>query len=253
MILTRIVLIVVVGRNVYYKLKNEPHIGYLVGNRKAPRLVDGMQKAYNMSVNRIQREHNMKHIYLGPPIEIQIDDTFREFLWQNRSGGYTGQKVLARFPGNGIVVQAVEVIPEDESILFGCERPRLLDGVRQLNQNIFDGVHNMTMLEAQNLIKTISSEFTKLRRLLLKYPCLYDDFQVFLTRTGRIVHLDVDRCFDKGAAFRGQNVERLTCEPLLKYFESKVIDRIASIHNITKIVYEWEQQLPPAPPPSPQH
>jgi hypothetical protein len=220
-------------------LKNETRIGYLVANRRAPGLFDAMQKAYNMSLQVIGKEYGMAHIYLAPPTEMEINDRFRNFLLQKRSIGYKGQATFPKFPRNKIIVQAVETIHPEKSILFGCERARLLDGVRQL-PNLLDFVNNMTVMEAQRLIQIIASDFNKLRRILNEYPCLYDDFQAFLTQKGRIVHLDVDRCFDSGATYRGKR-EGPICRPILKYFESKILDHIASMYNITAVVYEWEK------------
>ena len=45
------------------------------------------------------------------------------------------------------------------------------------------------------LAQRFESSFDRLNLLLEAEPCLIDDFQVFLTADGRIVHLDTDRCF----------------------------------------------------------
>jgi len=213
-------------------LKHDKRIGYLVANSFAPGLSLRMQQAYNMSLEIIEMQYGMEHVYIAAPHEEEIDNSFREWLWNNRTTGYNGQKQLARFPRNKVTVQAVEIIPSNESILFGCERPRLLDGVHQLVRLYTP--ENMKGIDLDSLAVKVSSQFSKLHQLMEDYPCLFDDFQIFLTRSGRLVHMDVDRCFSRSAIYRGETKEKPLCVPLLKYFESKVLEHIAHLSNFFK-------------------
>mmetsp|Transcript_30794 Transcript_30794/g.51179 ORF Transcript_30794/g.51179 Transcript_30794/m.51179 type:complete len:139 (-) Transcript_30794:33-449(-) len=68
--------------------------------------------------------------------------------------------------------------------------------------------------------------------LLKNYPCLFDDFQIFLTLSDRLVHIDIDRCFLKNASWRGKVKKNPFCVPAIKYFESKVLEQIEHTFQI---------------------
>ena len=69
----------------------------------------------------------------------------------------------------------------------------------------------------------VKRDFALLYRLVESeegLPCLCHDFQIFLLRSGHLVHLDVERCFEK------PNLMRSRCVPQLQELETLVLNRL---------------------------
>lgn len=206
-----------------FRLKADERIGYLAANSRHPRIVQGMEESYQFNIDIIENKYKMKTVLLAPPHKVEVDDYFIQWAKSNVTTGYTGQKQLPAFNSKTLVVQPVEIVQENESLLFGCEPPRFLSGVNLLPQ-IFN-VETTKGKDLASVAKTVSLEFAKLYLLIEEYPCLYDDFQIFLTQEGCLIHLDVDRCFDSNAEKNGKYVSK-KCIPFLKSFEMIVLQRL---------------------------
>lgn len=206
-----------------FRLKADERIGYLAASSRVPKLLSGMEESYSFNLEVIEKKYGMKTVLLSPPHKVVVDDAFIEWASSNITRGYVGQKELPRFNTKTLVVQPVEIVQESESLLFGCEGPRFLSGVNLL-EKLFN-IENTRGKDLGAIAHTIAAEFGKLYPLMEDHPCLYDDFQIFLTQEGRLVHLDVDRCFDGYAEKRGQTVAK-ECVPFIRSFEAIVIQRL---------------------------
>jgi hypothetical protein len=206
-----------------FQLQADDRIGYLAASSRVPKLVQGMEESYKFNIEVIEKQYGMKTVLLAPPHLVEVDDSFIQWASTNITRGYQGQKQLPRFNTKKLIVQPVEIVHESESLLFGCEGPRFLSGTYLL-EKLFD-VENTRGKDLKSISETITAEFAKLYRLMEDYACLYDDFQIFLTQEGRLVHLDVDRCFDGYAERRGESIAE-DCLPFIQSFEAIVLHRL---------------------------
>lgn len=192
-------------RKCFFPLKYNKEIAYLAGeddheedlSDDEPSMYETLVEAYNVSKEIIERNYRMSHIYLSEPQKVTISTTVRQWMKANMTGSYTGQKHLPGFVHSHYVTQAVKIVPPDQSLIFGCKGPRLRDGLRDIDK-LFT-LENTIGANLTNIAHQASSDFDKLYRLLRNQPCLYKDFQIFLTHKGELIHFDVERCFPRSS------------------------------------------------------
>jgi hypothetical protein len=182
-------------------------------------MVYAMDEAYKFSLDVIEKKYGMKTVLLAPPHIVEVDDAFLQWARDNQEIGYMGQNSLPRYNSNKFLVQPIEIVQQTESVLFGCEPPRFLSGVNLL-EGLFN-VNNTRGMDVHAVEKSVSNEFTKLYALIDDHKCLIDDFQIFLTNSGKLIHLDVDRCFEGNAEKHGEYLAN-KCIPFIRSFETIV-------------------------------
>ena len=248
-------------------LQTDPTKGFLIARYGRGEFYERMVYAYNFSVNVLDREFGMKHIYTAPPFNTEVDD---DDLWNaitnNHTQSYDGQGSIARFTIHNlgtrrVIVQPVEIIPKNETIFFGCTRERLSAAFQQLfsvfpqrppsnlpNNIMINNNNNSSSSSSRNnhngnsatvttasssrlwtekihqIAQTVSSEFNSLYRVLDDHPELYDDFQMFLTSHGHLIHMDVDRIYKDGKVRKDKgNGRRRKCGPIIRIWEEKIL------------------------------
>ena len=206
-----------------FKNKYDRRIGYLAAGSRTPEMVHAMDEAYKFNLEVIEKKYGMKNVLLAPPHIVEVDDAFLEWAKKNQETAYAGQLSLPRYKRT-VLVQPVEMVQKNESVLFGCEPLRFWSGV-----NLLESLYNVNNTQGKNLnviAETVSSEFAKLYSLLEDHTCLIDNFQIFLTNQGRLINLDVDRCFLVGAYKRGKINKKLGCIQFIHSFEVIVIQQL---------------------------
>lgn len=179
-----------------------------------------------------------------PLLFAEVDDAFLKWASENRTGGYEGQRARPRFNSNKLIVQPIEIVQNDESLMFGCEEKRFLSGVNQL-EDLFN-VNNTQGKDLEAIATTVESEIEKLYSLIKHHPCLVDDFQIFLTNQGRLIHLDVDRCFGGNAARNGRSLYK-PCKYWIKSFGNIVIQRLRLLSQYRQQDEENRKRRPRMP------
>ena len=204
-----------------FPLKADPRIGYLV--QSGSEYFGDFNNAFIAS-QIIEEKYGMNHMYLAPPKTMSVSLDFREWMEVNMTS-YPGQKLRPNFTEQPeVTVQAVAIIPEEESIMLGIgswHDPRRKNGLKGLEE-MFTPKKN----ESWNITDVeiaVKRDFALLYQLVENeegLPCLCYDFQIFLLRTGHLIHLDVERCFDK------PNLMRTRCVPQLQEMETLVLNRL---------------------------
>lgn len=205
-----------------FPLKIDPRIGYLVkGDRYAEQVID----AYTASKNIIEDKYGMEHIYLAPPKTMSVSLDFRKWMDMEKTASFTEPDPnFPRFTEEPeVIVQAVAIVPEEDSIMLGTwsyRRQHGLKGIEEMFTPRNNELWNITEVEI-----TVKHDFAALYSLVEdekddKLPCLCEDFQIFLLRSGHLVHLDVDRCYEK------PDLMRKRCVPDLQELETLVLKRL---------------------------
>mmetsp|Transcript_4813 Transcript_4813/g.7032 ORF Transcript_4813/g.7032 Transcript_4813/m.7032 type:complete len:334 (-) Transcript_4813:1153-2154(-) len=211
-------------RKCVFPLRTDPRIGYLVeGSSDA----EAMINAFTASKNIIEEKYGMDHIYLAPPKIMSVSLDFRKWMEMNMIS-YPGQKYFPEFTEQPeVLVQAVAIVPEEDSIMLGIKGPRRKNGLKGIEE-MFTPKNN----ESWNITDveiTVKRDFALLYRLVEdekddKLPCLCADFQIFLLRSGHLIHLDVERCFEM-SGLMGKR-----CVPKLQELETLVLNRLQRSH-----------------------
>jgi len=204
-----------------FPLKTDPRMGYLVQSGKD--FLRGFSDAFIAS-KIIEEKYGMNHMYLAPPKIMSVSLDFREWMEINMTS-YPGRKFFPKFTEHPeVTVQAVAILPEEDSSLLGIgawHDHRRKNGVKRLEE-MFTPKKN----ESWNITDVeiaVKRDFALLYRLVENeegLPCLCHDFQIFLLRSGHLVHLDVERCFETA------NLMRKRCVPQLQELETLVLNRL---------------------------
>lgn len=181
-----------------FPLLNYPHLGYLVTSHP------DMEKGYNLT--SIIEEHDMEHIYLGPPREISIGSSTLDWIkdnilpWEPHLRKNRPGKARNRlgFNSNRIYIQLVRVYSTSEAVLLGTSDSKFNASLQAIPEYL-----------SYADPKVVRKEFAHFRKLLKAVPCLLFDLQMLVTREGRIVHLDLDRCKLRGKKFKQEYNRRL--------------------------------------------
>ncbi len=204
-----------------FPLKADPRIGYLV--QSGSELLGDFSNAFIASM-LIEEKYGMNHMYLAPPKSMSVSLDFRKWMEVNMTS-YPGRKYFPTFTEQPeVTVQAVAILPEEDSILLGIgawhdhRRKNGLKGLEEMFTPKKNESWNITSVEI-----AVKRDFALLFRLVENeegLPCLCHDFQIFLLRSGDLVHLDVERCFEEAYLMRKR------CVPQLQELETLVLGRL---------------------------
>jgi hypothetical protein len=88
-----------------------------------------------------------------------------------------------------------------------------------------------TVSNVTDITGTARREFATLNRLMQEdLPCLCNDFQIFLTREGRLIHFDVERCFPRDDADIGHERKAAKrCTPKIQELEQMLMDKLQAL------------------------
>jgi len=187
--------------------------------------------AFTVSKNIIEEKYGMNHIYLAPPKIMSVSLDFRKWMEMDMTS-YPGQSIFPNFTEQPeVTVQAVAIVPEQDSIMLGLRGPRRTNGLKGM-QEMFtprsNELWNITDVEI-----AVKHEFASLYRLLEderddKLPCLCADFQILISfRSGHLIHLDVERCFKMPDPWTTQpDLMGFRCVPKLQELETLVLNRL---------------------------
>lgn len=215
-------------RKCLFPLKTDPRIGYLVerGNDLNERGDDAeaRSKAFTVSKNIIEEKYGMNHIYLAPPKIMSISLDFRKWMNMDMISFPPGKYLPNYTRQPEVTVQAVAIVPEQDSVMLGLKGPRRRNGIKGIEEMF--APRNNESWNITHVEITVKREFASLYRLVEdeqddKLPCLCADFQIFLLRSGHLVHLDVERCFEMDDDLMG-----LRCVPKLQELETLVLNRL---------------------------
>ena len=150
--------------------------------------------SFNFANRVIQGEFGMKHIYFDAPQTVDLDPSFLVWLKQQKAISPNREREsnttqLYDDP-KGANIQLVEVVPPS-SIFWGKSFRFEKEIALQRATGWLESVPDKKVA-----LENLERDTAKLYRLLDAYPCLLNDFQVFVLVTGEIVHLDLDRCFE---------------------------------------------------------
>jgi hypothetical protein len=197
-------------------------MGYLV--QSGSDFLRGFSDAFIAS-KIIEEKYGMNHMYLAPPKIMPVSLDFREWMEINMTS-YPGRKFFPKFTEHPeVTVQAVAILPEEDSILLGIgawHDHRRKNGLKGLEE-MFTPKKNESSWNITDVEIAVKRDFALLYRLVENeegLPCLCHDFQIFLLRSGHLVHLDVERCFETA------NLMRARCVPQLKELETLVLNRL---------------------------
>eukprot|EP00986_Skeletonema_menzelii_P002301 scaffold627_cov144-Skeletonema_menzelii.AAC.10 len=124
-----------------------------------------------------------------------------------------------------VTVQAVAIVPEEDSIMLGIKGPRRYNGLKGMEE-MFTPRNNNESWNITDVEIAVKQDFESLYHRLVedekddKLPCLCADFQIFLLRSGHLVHLDVERCFEM------PDLMGARCVPKLQELETLVLNRL---------------------------
>ena len=208
-------------RKCLFPLKTDPRIGYLVERGDD---AEARSYAFTVSKNIIEEKYGMNHIYLAPPKIMSISLDFRKWMEADMMN-YPSGKYLPNFTREPeVTVQAVAIVPEQDSIMLGLKGPRRTNGLKGIEE-MFTPRSNDESWNITDVEVVVKREFASLYRLVEdeqddKLPCLCADFQIFLLRSGHLVHLDVERCFEM------PDLMEFRCVPELQELETLVLNRL---------------------------
>eukprot|EP00984_Skeletonema_dohrnii_P015519 scaffold6720_cov136-Skeletonema_dohrnii-CCMP3373.AAC.16 len=158
-------------RKCVFPLRTDPRIGYLVeGSSDAEAMID----AFAASKNIIEKKYGMDHIYLAPPKIMSVSLDFRKWMKMNMTS-YPGQKYFPAFTEQPeVLVQAVAIVPEEDSIMLGLKGPRRTNGLKGIEE-MFTPKKNESW-NIKDVEITVKRDFALLYRLVEdeedhKLPC----------------------------------------------------------------------------------
>ena len=159
----------------------------------------------------LQERFGVKHTLLGPPHFATLPEAQATRLSSNLTFSCPGTSDFAKvgdvhvtypppYPsGEEVTVQAVRPCAWPSCILVGCaseklpdfEKGALLEGF--ISHARDDVVRSST--KATKLVQGLKQNFALVAAAVKAHPCLKYDFQVFIRSDGRVLGIDLDRCF----------------------------------------------------------
>lgn len=190
-----------------------------------------MQATYQFANDVIFEQFGMRHCYFHPPQMVDISKSFQRWLHRQlylTFNGFYPRRMTHLFnTTEGIVIELLEEIPTETALIWGSKRKKHGDSSGQAEA--LEWIQSIPNGEKPAVLETLKNETGKLFALMEAYPCIYRDFQIFVLRTGEIVHFDLDRCFDVNATSVYYGVPpkwslkyRATMDSLLAMFEFEV-------------------------------
>ena len=135
------------------------------------------------------------HVLLSPPLDVHVSNASRAAL--NRTSlnwEVSAAPISHRFSNcDRILVQKARDCQYPQCVLLGCI-PKKLRFFRERLPGFLD---RLGPASRGALLSALGRNLNATRTLLIdEEPCLRPDFQAFLTRDGRLLHVDLDRCFE---------------------------------------------------------
>ena len=209
------------------KLRGREDAAYLVSPRRER--FRSMRAAWEF-VESLPNQTNitMEHIYQSSPWLMPLDPAMASWLENNRvhPDAFHDGSVLRRanrttteesnvyrsksskqFQGKEeVLVQLVTRIDQSDALQFGC-LPHKFKPVYDYGGLQAWLTHVQRTRGTETTLETFDANVRNLDDFLEQEPCLWHDFQVFITSDGRIIHFDVDRCFVPPS--RGQRLRQV--------------------------------------------
>ena len=174
-----------------FRLQTNSSLAYLAGVDAS--LARTLTTAYHFAQQVIEF-YDMRHIYLAPPQTLVLDRTVRQWMDGDRIDFKTGQVKdnAPRFAAHSTATVQLVTLIDDAAVLFGTNDHKIAHGWEQ----------TIAWLSAVTddrlaVYERFAQNAQQLHELLEDHPCLYYDFQIFVRQNGEMVHLDVDRCFER--------------------------------------------------------
>jgi hypothetical protein len=189
-----------------YRLKTDPQIGYLVVPWRArPSGRRDRYTALNLGwllAQELQKEYDIRHLYLAPPENATVTEELEEHLnynlwseqYQQMLSGKMRQSKLFH-NGSKVHAQKVQLAPR-RHLMMGCVESKAFAFLNNL-PNFLSFVE-----DKGKFLSHIQQHLVTARVIMDNHPCMVKDFQVMITTEGDVYHLDFDRCFtSKGELF----------------------------------------------------
>jgi hypothetical protein len=224
---------------------NTKKTGFLVSKFR-PLYLTQAQMAWNLTQTLATNNdtYDVAHIYVGAPQQVWMEDedididegdgdeedihthegdgneelSLGEWLDLNttRSVGDAAAKGIPRFQNyTSLLVQEVEILDleKESALFFGCTDNKITEGGwNNVENKLLNPLLSKTEADRHHVHKQLQKQISSLRRLLVDYPCLYNDFQIFLRGNGRFLHMDMDRCFYGKRFVIPPKAERFKCQ-----------------------------------------
>jgi hypothetical protein len=177
----------------FYHLKTNRQIGYLVAPQTKSGRNSRLDSGYQLA-KQLERDYNITHFLLGPPIEVNVSNELAKRLNRNLYIESTGRlekkgSKATRFPhGSTVLIQKVKMAPR-RHLLLGCVDSK----VTAFNDNFPKFLTHVKYKES--FVENFSKSLAEAKRILNVEPGLFKDFQVMLDTKGMFHHLDFDRVF----------------------------------------------------------
>lgn len=217
-----------------FRSKRSSQLGYLVAqttrnskNGHGSKKFQALQMGSDMAT-KLQANYGLRHMFLAPPEKLdcpQSTDCIQALNKRTTSSIHRPGNSFKTFlpiesgkPWTKLLVQPVQVA--DGPILqFGCNEKKLEDTKYSLQTYI----NNVAVGDPDAFEGRLRKDVNSTIRALLAEPCLLVDFQVLLDGQGRLIHLDLDRCFESGkkipvASFKKGKEKFERCETDIKTF-----------------------------------
>lgn len=139
----------------------------------------------------------MEHVFEAPPKLIRDPpQNLRIFLGTNMTSWSSpnpkSRQVYFRHHIQDIPVQLVRVVSDGALLAFNPNKIEIaMNDTTLLLKDVL-----ATPVDVRQFAAQFETDVKKLWRLLEQHRCLLNDFQIFLTRDGKIIHFDLDRCFE---------------------------------------------------------
>lgn len=196
----------------FYRLKSNQQVGYLIAPEMKSKRIRSLEAGWQLA-NQLKSNYNISHFLLEPPRELQVSRKL-------------GERLKKRFQkGSTISLQKVKVAPR-QNLLIGCVEnkyaafkktwPKFLAHVK----------------DPEAFTKNFSKNLGEARRIVENepYKCLIKDFQLMVDTSGKIYHLDFDRCYrSSGDAFRMSKSFITSCFHNLEKIERCILDGVAAM------------------------
>jgi len=159
----------------------------------------------------LQEHFGVKHTLLGPPHLATLPEAQATRLSSNLTFSCSGTADFAKvgddhvaypppYPsGEEVTVQEVRACTWPACILVGCSSEKLPDFEKgALLEGFISHARDDVVRSSTNttkLVQGLKQSFALVAAAVKAHPCLKYDFQVFIRSDGRVLGIDLDRCF----------------------------------------------------------
>ena len=148
---------------------------------------------------------HLQHTYLAPPHVVEINPRFASWLAENRTFWYHHEPShfeeisTMREPNRTYhyAAQLVRVVDDDEAVIIGSAPTKY----GQSKLRIREFFSRPLTVSNSTFLVNFQKDVKNFETLVDSKRCLIIDLQFFLQRNGRMVHFDLDRCFECNVTF----------------------------------------------------